>query len=365
LTTPIPKPIPKPIPTELLQRLPKTDLHLHLDGSLRVRTLLDLAREHGVALPADDVEGLRPHLAPRGGDLPAYLSIFDLTLSVLDTAASLERVAFELAEDAARENVRYCEIRYSPILHRKRGLSLEEIVEAVLRGLRRAEAEHPIRCGVILCGIRQIGPDISLRLADLAIAYKHRGVVGFDLAGAEKDYPAKEHREAFVRILEANINVTVHAGEAFGAASIRQALHYGGAHRIGHGTRLREDPDLLDYVNDHRVPLEMCLTSNVQTGAVARLEDHPFGEYVRRGLRVTLNTDNRLISDTDSTRELILAAQTFQLTPEEVRKVLINGFKSAFLPHDEKIQLLRSVVAEMDDLFREWIPQWRPERTFL
>lgn len=353
------------LPRELIARLPKTDLHLHLDGSIRLSSMIELARGQGIALPSEDEEKLLSHLTPNNSDLEGYLRFFDTTLSVLDTEEALERCAFELAEDAARENVRYLEVRYSPLLHQKRGLELESIVEAVIRGLKRAEEQYRIRSGVILCGIRSMDPLESLRLADLAVAYKRRGVVAFDLAGAEKDYPAKEHRDAFLRILKHNINVTVHAGEGFGPPSIAQALHFCGAHRIGHGTRLREDPDLLAFVNDHRIPLEMCLTSNLQTGTVARLEDHPFGDYFRRGLRVTLNTDNRLISNTTLSQELDLACRLFALDAADLRKILINGFKSAFLPHEEKVALLREAISEMDAVFLEFDPTYVPYRTFL
>jgi len=355
-----------PFDTEMIRRLPKTDLHVHLDGSLRLETIVDLAREQGVALPASNLEELARRLSPPpGADLEDYLKLFDLTLSVLQTEESLERVAYELAEDAAAENVWYIEVRFSPILHQERGLPLEAILEAVLRGLARAGRDLPIRSGVILCGIRHIPPEVSLRLADLALRYKGRGVVAFDLAGAEKDYPAKDHQEAFRRVLKYNINSTVHAGEGFGAPSIHQAIHYCGAHRIGHGTRLREDPDLLEYVNDHRIPLEMCLTSNVQTGAVAGYAEHPFGAYFRRGLRVTLNTDNRLMSGTIMTRELALACETFDFGVEELRKVLINGFKSAFLPHDHKVALLKDAITVWDTIFAEYFSGYRPYRTFL
>ncbi len=353
------------LPREMIAKLPKTDLHLHLDGSLRLATMIELAERQGIALPSRNEAELAAHLTPDNSDLEGYLRFFDTTLSVLDTEAALERSAYELAEDAAKENVRYLEVRYSPILHQKRGLELEPIVDAVLRGLRRAEEDHNVRAGVILCGIRHMDPDSSVRLADLAIAYKGRGVVAFDLAGAEKDYPAKEHREAFARILRHNINVTVHAGEGFGPPSIAQALHNCGAHRIGHGTRLREDADLLAYVNDHRIPLEMCITSNLQTGTIERMEDHPFGEYFRLGLRVTLNTDNRLISNTTLTQELDLASRLFDLDVPALRKVIINGFKSAFLPHGEKIKLLQAAITEMDDVFREFDPGYTPYRTFL
>ncbi|MCA9728080.1 MAG: adenosine deaminase, partial [Candidatus Eisenbacteria bacterium] len=328
---------PMNVPSSLIHDLPKTDLHCHLDGSLRPATLLELARSQGVTLPSDDPEELKSHLTPPpGGDLVDYLELFDLTLSVLDTEDSLSRVAFELAEDAARENVRYLEVRFAPNLHQKRGLTLEAILDAVLAGLRRAEREYRIRTGVLLCGIRHIDPKVSLRLAELAVAYKGRGVVGFDLAGAEKDWPAKDHLEAFYLIRNENINVTVHAGEAFGAPSIHQAIHYCGAHRIGHGTRLREDPDLLNYVNDHRIGVEVCLTSNLQTGVVGSFEEHPFRDYFNRGLRVSLNTDNRLMSGTSVTQEIMLAIETFSLSLADVRKILIHGFKSAFLPHAEK-----------------------------
>ena len=198
--------------------------------------------------------------------------------------------------------MRYIEVRFSPILHTRHGLSLKESVDAARTGLERAERETGIQTGIILCGIRHISPESCLVLAQLALEYKSAGVVGFDLAGAEEHFPAKKHREAFFLILNNNINCTVHAGEAFGPASIAQAVHYCGAHRIGHGTRLREDPDLMDYVNDHRIALEMCLSSNVQTGAVDTLGDHPVKYYLNEGLRVTLNTDNRLMSDTTLTQ---------------------------------------------------------------
>jgi adenosine deaminase len=192
-----------------------------------------------------------------------------------------------------------------------------------------------------------------VRLADLASAYYGKGVVGFDLAGAEKDYPAKAHRRAFDRVKKRHVNITVHAGEAFGAASIDQAIRYCGAHRIGHGTRLREDKDVFAYVRDHRVPLEMCLVSNVQTGAVRSLATHPFGRYLKAGLRVTVNTDNRLVSSTTMTDELERAVTSFRLSPADLRYVLINGFKSAFLPYEEKGALLRRALRDMDRILEE------------
>jgi adenosine deaminase len=334
---------------ELLRDLPKTDLHLHLDGSLRLETIVDLARERGIALPAPDVEGLRP-LLQVGLDcksLVEYLRVFDVTVPLLQDAEALTRVAFELAEDVHRENVLYAEIRYSPLLHREKGMTLDQVISAVERGLDLARDRYGVRCGQILCGIRHISPESSLELADCAVRWAGRGVVGFDLAGAERDYPAKEHREAFRRVREAQVSVTLHAGEAFGPESIHQALHWCGARRIGHGVRLREDADLLAYVNDHRIPLEMCPTSNVQTKAVARFADHPLPDLLRQGLRVTVNTDNRLVSDTTITRELEVCVEHFGLDLEEIVDVVVSGFKSAFLPLADKVRLLDEVFSRL------------------
>jgi adenosine deaminase len=334
---------------EDIQRLPKTDLHVHLDGSLRLQTILDLAQEQGVTLPADTVEGLRPHveMGEACESLVEYLKAFDVTLSVMQTYDALVRTAFELAEDAALENVRYMEVRYSPILHQQRGMTLHNIVQAVLEGLSAARKRYPIRTGVILCGIRHISPELSNRLADLTVAFKNKGVVGFDLAGAEEDFPAKKHREAFSRVLANNINCTLHAGEAYGPESIHQAIHLCGAHRIGHGVRLIEDGDLLNYVNDHRIPLECCPSSNVQTKAVRSIEDHPIRLFYDLGLRVTVNTDNRMVTRTSVSEEYLLLHQQLGFTLEEIKDLIIMGFKSAFLPYAIKRAMLAEVVNEL------------------
>jgi adenosine deaminase len=347
---------------ELLQALPKTDLHLHLDGSLRPSTIFELAREQRVKLPVKNASELRRLIqrSLKGRTLPDYLRLFDITLRVLQEREALQRAAYELAMDCATEGVRYCEVRYCPLLHTKRALMLPEIVDAVLLGLKRAEQACGIKTGVIICGMRNISPRFSEALAELTVAYKQKGVVAFDLAGAEKDYPAKHHQAAYRIIIENNINSTVHAGEAFGPPSIAQALHHCGAHRLGHGTRLREDRELLDYVNDHRIPLEICVTSNVQTGAVPRLRDHPVRFYYDYGLRVTLNTDNRLMSDTNSTGEFVTACRAFGFTPEEVRNIIINGFKSAFLPLHEKVTLLRAAITDMDRLMAAYRKTFDP-----
>ena len=344
---------------DTIRRLPKAELHCHLDGSVRAKTVLELAKDQGVKLPTTKLGELTRLLqaGKRTRDLADYLQIFDLTLSVMQEKDALYRTAFELVEDCADENIRHLEVRYSPILHQKKRLPFEDIVDPVIAGLRDAGTKYDLSTGVIICGIRSMAPKVSMELAELAVAYKGRGVLAYDLAGQEKDYPAKAHREAFQLILKHNINSTVHGGEAFGAQSIAQALHYCGAHRIGHGTRLREDKDLMRYVNDHRIPLEVCLSSNVQTRTVRSLKEHPFGFYFNQGLRVTLNTDSRLISDTTVSNEILIAARAFRLSPYEVKRILIMGFKSAFLPYGDKARTLRNVSLEIDRIFMEEFPE--------
>ncbi len=336
---------------ERLERLPKTELHVHLDGSLRPETMIELAKEYGKELPTYDPEELRDYMHVQDArDLVDYLARFEITLSVMQTAEAMERIAYELAEDAAAENVRYMEVRYSPILSTREGLPLTEAVDAPLRGLLRAEQDFGIRTALIICGIRNMSPETSRELADLTVAYKNRGVVAFDLAGAEYNHPAKKHKEAFYTVINNNMAATIHAGEAYGPESIHQALHYCKANRIGHGTRLFEDPDLMQYVNDFRIPLEINLTSNVQTRAVASFEEHPLRLYYDEGLVVTINTDNRLMSGTTVTEEYWRAHKYLGFTWDELCDIAIMGFESAFLPYQEKIALLEEVVDEIDGL---------------
>ena len=338
---------------DLLHQLPKVELHCHLDGCLRPKSILDFALKDGVELPSFDLAELTSYLkiGKKRGSLVDYIERFDITLSVMQTPESLTRFAFELIEDVAQENVRYIEVRYSPILHQQKGMTLDMAVESVKKGLKKGEKRFGVKSGIIVCGIRSISPDISLRLADLAVQYKNKGVVGFDLAGAEENFPAKEHREAFYQIRNNNINSTIHAGEAFGPASIHQAIHYCGANRIGHGTKLREDKDLMQYVNDHRIPLEICLTSNWQTYSVRSLKHHPLKYYYDQGIRVTLNTDNRLMSDTTLTDEFMLAHELFDFQLHDFREITITAMKCAFLPHNERRKMIKSIAEEFEQDF--------------
>src|SRR5690606_38014106 len=225
-------------------------------------------------------------------------------------------------------------------------------------GLREAKRKYSLMSGQIICGIRHMTPEASLRMAELCVAFKNKGVVGFDLAGAEADNPAKDYQAAFTLIRKNNVNLTIHAGEAYGPESIHQAIHVCGVHRIGHGTRLREDGDLLNYVNDHRILLEVCLTSNVQTRAVDEFKSHPLKFYFDFGVRVTINTDNRLITDTPMTKELVRAVETFDLDIWQVKQLITNGFKSAFLPFHERQAILRRTSEELDRLIAEEVARF-------
>ena len=333
------------ISNAVLAALPKTDLHVHLDGSLREETFAELGSVAGMDMSGGG-EAVRARYFPpeRGATVYEFLSYFEHTAAVLQTAENLQRVARELALDFAAEGVWYAEVRFCPLLHTDQGLTPDEVIAAVRAGLDEAGETTGIRSGVIVTGLRTIAPEASLAVAKLAVAWKNRGVVAFDLAGDEADHPAKRHLQAFYHVLNNNQNVTIHAGEGFGPESIHQALHRCGANRIGHGTRLEEDPELMAYVADHRVPLEVCLSSNLQSGVVEDLATHPFRHYLQQGLRVCLNTDNTLFARTTSTRELRLAVDTFDLTLLETENLLLNGFKSAFLPEKSKEKLVREAI---------------------
>nr|BCX00899.1 MAG: adenosine deaminase [Bacteroidota bacterium] len=333
---------------EEIRSWPKAELHVHLDGSLRPETLLELAQQERLAhrLPGRTPEEIWQALeaVDRSRSLEEYLSWFRYTIMVLQRKEALYRAAYELVQDAARENVRYIEVRYSPILHTERGLSLEAVNDAVLAGLQDAERDTGTRARLIICGLRDRYESYSFRLAELAVAYKGRGVVGFDLAGGEAGNPAKLHVHAFQYAREHNLNLTCHAGEAWGPASIKQALHDCGVHRIGHGVSLQEDEDLLQYVIDHRIPLEVCPTSNVQTRVVPTLAEHPVRYYVQRRVRVTINTDNRLFSRTTLTDELWRCHKELGFDEPTLKWIVLNGFKSAFLPYEERKALLDEVL---------------------
>jgi adenosine deaminase len=339
------------IDRELLRRLPKAELHCHLDGSVRPQTLLDLAREYGVQMPRSSAPELRDFMVVRDArNLEDYLERFDVTLSVMQHADALERIAYELAEDAHDDGVLYIEVRFSPVLNIRAGLELHEVVEAVARGLARAEREHGIMSRIIVCALRHLDPGVSLELARLAVAYEPSGVAGFDLAGGEIGNPASRHAGAFDYARSHDLACTCHAGEGDGAGSIREAIHSCGAHRVGHGTRLFEDRALMEFVNDRRIPIEICLTSNVQTRVSASYDAHPVRQYFDAGLHVVLNTDNRLMSGTTLTDEYHHAACALRFTIHELARIALNGFACAFLPLRERESLLARARAGLTAL---------------
>ena len=339
----------------MVRRMPKVELHDHLDGGVRPRTLIELAREQRVELPYSDPRDLSRWFH-RGADrksLSLYLEGFSVTLSVLQTQGALIRAAIEAIEDLAAENVVYAEIRFAPELHLSGGLNLQSVVEAVLRGLQTGREKTGVEFGLIICTLRN--RDVSLEAAELAVDFRDRGVVGFDLAGDEYGHPPKKHIRAFEYIRSRSFNITIHAGEAFGKESIWQALQICGAHRIGHAARLVEDMvlrgnriesmgSLAHFIRDRRVPLEMCLSSNIQTGATRSLDEHPFHTYYRNNFRVMLCTDNRLMSNTNLGTEMHLAAQHFNLTLRDLEKLTINAMKSAFVHYDERLRIIYDLL---------------------
>ena len=340
--------------TDHLRRIPKAELHCHLDGSVRPETLLELGREYKVPMPRNSTEELRDFmLVSDAKSLEDYLKRFEVTVSVMQTAEAIERIAYELGADAAADGVRYIEVRNAPILNSRGKLDMGEALEAQINGLARAEKDHGVIARSIVCSLRQLPPETSLELAQLAVAYKEKGVVAFDLAGGEAGFPASAHSDAFAYARKHNLAVTIHAGEGDGARSVRDAVHKCGANRLGHATRLIEDPELTQYVNDRRIGLEICLTSNVQTHAAKSYETHPLRQYFDRGMNLTLNTDNRLMSGTTLTDEYVYAAKRLDFNFDELCTMALNGFESAFLPWEQRVQLLEQVAGEMATLSAE------------
>jgi adenosine deaminase len=350
-----------PIPADLVHRAPKVLLHDHLDGGLRPATVLELAAESGYSdLPASDAASLARWFAEAAysGSLERYLETFKHTVGVTQSEAALARVAHECAVDLAADGVVYAEVRYAPELHVNKGLSLNQVVEAVLDGFASGvaaaqEMGHRIRIGVLLTAMRTATH--SREIAELSVAYRDRGVVGFDIAGAEAGFPPTRHLDAFEYLRRENAHFTIHAGEAFGLPSIWEAIQWCGADRLGHGVRIVDDitigtdgkpvlGNLAAYVRDRRIPLELCPSSNVQTGAVDSIAAHPIGMLKSLGFRVTINTDNRLMSGTSMTREMELASDAFGWGLDDLQWLTINAMKSAFLPFDERLAIINEQI---------------------
>ncbi|MCE7078621.1 adenosine deaminase [Streptomyces sp. ST2-7A] len=376
MTRPSTSPSRVPTPEQIL-RAPKVLLHDHLDGGLRPSTVAELAAEQGYAnlpVPADDSEALGRWFreAADSGSLERYLETFEHTCAVMQTRDALARVAREAVLDLAADGVVYAEIRYAPEQHLAAGLTLEQVVEAVNDGFREGEREaagegRRIRVGALLTAMRHAAR--SLEVAELANRYRDGGVVGFDIAGAEAGYPPTPHLDAFEYLKRENNHFTIHAGEAFGLPSIWQALQWCGADRLGHGVRIIDDIEidpaapegarlgrLAAYVRDRRVPLEMCPTSNLQTGAAESYERHPIGLLRRLGFRVTVNTDNRLMSGTTMSREFEELARAFDYTLDDLQWFTVNAMKSAFIPFNERLVMINDVIKpRYAELRSEWL----------
>ncbi|KAB1911844.1 MULTISPECIES: adenosine deaminase [unclassified Micromonospora] len=343
---------------EDIVKVPKALLHDHLDGGLRPATIVELAAEAGHELPTTDPEALGRWFAEaaNSGSLERYLETFAHTVAVMQTGPALRRVARECALDLAADGVVYAEVRFAPEQHLEQNLSLDEVVDAVVTGFREgsalaAEAGTPIRVGTLLTAMRHAAR--SQEIAELAVRHRDTGVVGFDIAGAEAGFPPTRHLDAFEYLQRENFHFTIHAGEAFGLPSIWQAIQWCGADRLGHGVRIVDDitpgnPPVLGrlaaYVRDKRIPLELCPSSNVQTGAAASIADHPIGLLRDLRFRVTVNTDNRLMSGTSMSREMALLVDAFGYGWKELQWFTINAMKSAFIPFDERLKIIDEVI---------------------
>ncbi|UQX12326.1 adenosine deaminase [Candidatus Mycobacterium methanotrophicum] len=350
-----------PLTLETIKQAPKALLHDHLDGGLRPATVIDIADQTGYdGLPATEVDELTRwfHTSSHSGSLERYLEPFSHTVGVMQTPESLHRVAYECVEDLSADSVVYAEVRFAPELHINRGLSFDEVTDAVLAGFADGEkaaaaAGRTIAVRCLVTAMRHAA--LSREIAELAIRFRDKGVVGFDIAGAEAGYPPTRHLDAFEYMRNHNARFTIHAGEAFGLPSIHEAIAFCGADRLGHGVRITDDIDvaedgtvrlgrLASILRDKRIPLELCPSSNVQTGAVNSIAEHPFDLLARARFRVTVNTDNRLMSDTTMSHEMLVLVDAFGYGWTDLQRFTINAMKSAFVPFDERLAIIDEVI---------------------
>ena len=343
------------IDSETIRRAPKVDLHDHLDGGLRAATVVDLAQEYGyVGLPTTDVDDLNRwfHRGGKRNDLVLYLETFAHTVGVMQHRDAIVRVAAECAEDMATDGVVYAEVRFAPEQHIEAGLTLDEVLDAVLEGFRIGSAGTGLTIYAICSAMRTAAR--SLEIAELAVRWRDAGVVGFDIAGAEAGYPPTRHLDAFQHVQRESFHTTIHAGEAFGLPSIWEAVQWCGAERLGHGVRIVDDIQVIDgehhlgrlaaYIRDRRIPLELCPTSNLNTGVVDAIADHPIGLLGQLRFRVTVNTDNRLMSDTSMSHELLQLHEGFGWGWDDFEWLTVNAMKSAFAPFDERLRLINGRI---------------------
>lgn len=323
-----------------LHKIPKAELHCHLDGSLRPKTLWELSQRQGVALPAGSEEEAQQLCEAEKSSLSEYLALFEYTIAVMQDRESIKRITVELMEDMAAENGTYLEMRYAPLLFTRKGMSADEVVDATIEGLEAGTASTGVEGGLILCSLRFDDPKDAVEVAKLAVKYHGSGVVAYDLAGPEQGNPPDRYAEAFATAKNGGTNLTIHAGEEPCPEHIGASLRLG-ADRIGHGLHLKDAPaEIIQEVIDRQIPLEMCPTSNVQTSQMKDHSEHPIVEYFRRGVNITIHTDNRLMSNTTMTQELECVVKAFNLSKEDVRKMLRNSYEVAFIPDSAKKERL-------------------------
>ncbi|MFB6354887.1 MAG: adenosine deaminase [bacterium] len=329
---------------EQINQLPKIDLHHHMDGAIRTKTIKEMAEKHDVELPTYNVEKLKDHVTVRKGceGLTDFLDCFELFYPVIQYEDAIRRIAYELCETTYNQDVLYLETRFAPVLLTEEGLSQEEVVTSALDGLEAGLEEFDVEINLILCVYRGTPPEASLRTVELAQQYSDRGIVGIDIAGDESQYDADPHREAFDNARQYGLNITAHAGEAGGVDNIREALNMG-ADRIGHGVALRDDPEVLAECKERQIPLEMCLTSNLQTGVVRTIEEHPVTDYFDHGTPVTLNTDDPAVSNINIHHEFRLAFQQTSFTIFDLKQILQNSVSASFADSSTRQKLRTSI----------------------
>ncbi|MDW7669002.1 MAG: adenosine deaminase [Bacillota bacterium] len=342
------------ISAEIIKKLPKIDLHCHLSGSIRPETIFDIAVKEGIEVPTDKIEKFKKHVQVDNDckSLKEYLTKFDFNLMVMQKSEYIERITYELLQDTAKQNVKYIEIRFAPMLHMDQGLTIENAVEAVIKGMRKGQEELDIKANLILICMRHHSPKKSIEIVEKASLYLGKGVVGVDLAGNEHDFEPAIHEEAFKLAKDKGLHRTVHAGETGIPKNIVISVEKLFAERIGHGVYAYQDEKVLEYVKNHKIPLEQCLTSNLQTNAVETFEEHPIKSYLDQGVVVTVNTDNMTVSNTDLNKEYVRLIKHQNFTLKDIKKTFMNSVEVSFMEEEEKSKLKEKMEKEIDSIIK-------------
>ncbi|PIU82948.1 MAG: adenosine deaminase [Elusimicrobia bacterium CG06_land_8_20_14_3_00_38_11] len=339
------------VPEEILKKIPKVDLHCHLDGCVRTPTIIELAKKQKVKLPTEDIEELNKYVqvSPDCRSLTEFLKAFEFFYPLLKNPYAVEKIGYELCEDAASENIKYLEVRFAPFLQAAENFNITDVVKICLDGLGQGSRDFKIGVGLILCCYRSIPKEANITTVELAKKYSDNGIVALDLAGDETRYPTRDFAEPFVLAKKYKIPFTVHAGESAGPESIKEAVKLG-ASRIGHGVHLIDDTNLMEEIKEKEIPLEMCITSNVQTHVVADFESHPIKKFYDKGVIVTINTDDRSVSGIDLTNEYNVAVNRLGFDVSDLTKIIHNGINALFIPNKNKVELNKIFETEINAL---------------